>query len=69
MPTHKIEAPVPQPKRVKRDEAYRPLTPVSPQVQPMEVDGCPCGHLHGQGEHVDLAAVGLSSTPLMRGPD
>ena len=30
---------------------------------------CPCGYLHGEGEHNDLSAVGLSSTPLLRGPD
>lgn len=32
---------------------------------------CPCGHLHGpnQGNHHDIYAVGLSSEPLLRGPD
>ncbi|CAK7897582.1 hypothetical protein CAAN1_04S00628 [[Candida] anglica] len=30
---------------------------------------CPCGHLHGQGEHHDISAVGFSSQPLLRGPD
>lgn len=32
---------------------------------------CPCGFLHGpgQGHHHDKQAVGLSSFPLLRGPD
>ncbi|CAH6718446.1 hypothetical protein CLIB1444_01S06898 [[Candida] jaroonii] len=32
---------------------------------------CPCGYLHGpgQGHHDDINAVGLSSQPLLRGPD
>lgn len=32
------------------------------------LDSCPCGHLHGEGEHEDITAVGMSSNP-MRGPD
>lgn len=32
------------------------------------LNSCPCGHLHGEGEHEDITAVGMSSNP-MRGPD
>lgn len=32
------------------------------------LDSCPCGHLHGEGEHEDITAVGMSNNP-MRGPD
>lgn len=34
-------------------------------------DECPCGYFHGpgSGHHLDIKAVGLSSEPLLRGPD
>lgn len=36
-----------------------------------DTKSCPCGYLHGpnQGHHHDIYAVGLSSEPLLRGPD
>lgn len=76
-----VSLPAPEPKRrkVSKDEIVRPVTPLSPLPATLEVVDeidevmedapCPCGHLHGQGEHQDISAVGFTSISLMRGPD
>lgn len=80
--THTIHSPIPEPKRRKiiATEVVRPLTPISPVpvvADEMDITAddvpstglCPCGYLHGEGEHTDISAIGFTSVPLLRGPD